>query len=351
MAPVVRALRRRPWAATRLLATGQHRELAATLLARFELVPDRDLAVMRPDQSLADLEARLAATLPDALAAERPDLVLAQGDTTSVVATARACRDAGIPFAHVEAGLRTGDLADPFPEEGNRVEVGQLATLHFAPTAQARDNLLREGVPAAAVHVTGNPVVDALELVRPHLPPPPFAAAPGRHLLLVTAHRRESFGAPFAALCRALRTLAARADVDIVFPVHPNPNVHDVAHRELAGVDALRLVPPLDYFAMLATMRAARVVLSDSGGVQEEAPSLGVPVLVLRNKTERPEGVAAGIARLVGMDHDTIVGAVHTLLDDPKALAAMTPTTNPYGDGKAGERIADLVAAFVRGDA
>lgn len=349
LAPVVHALRACPWAQVRVLATAQHRQMLDQIHAFFGIAPDRDLDLMRPDQTLADLTARMIAALDPVLADERPALVLAQGDTTTVMVTALACFYRKIAFGHVEAGLRTGDVHNPFPEEMNRVLVGRMAHLHFAPTQQARDNLLREGVDPAAVHVTGNTVIDALLWAAERVDTAPFAPPPDKRLVLVTAHRRENFGAPFASVCAALRALADRGDVQLLYPVHPNPNVRDVALRLLGDHPAIRLVDPLDYPDMVAAMRVCHLILTDSGGVQEEAPSLGKPVLVLRTTTERPEGVAAGAARLVGTDRAAIVAAANELLDDDAAYAAMAKVENPYGDGTAALRIAERCGAFVAG--
>lgn len=339
LAPVVHALRRVDWASTRVLATAQHRQMLDQTLTFFGIRPDRDLDVMRQGQTLADLTARLLTGIDPVLAEEGPDLVLAQGDTTTVMAVALACAYRQVAFGHVEAGLRTGDPRNPFPEELNRVLVARMATLHFAPTPGARVNLLREGVQEASVHVTGNTAIDALAWAADRVDTAPFVPARGRRLVLVTAHRRENFGAPFEAVCRALRDIADRPDVQVLYPVHPNPAVHDTAHRILGDHPSIRLVEPLDYPAMIAAMRACTLVLTDSGGVQEEAPSLGKPVLVLRRATERPEGVAVGAARLVGTDRAAIVAATNRLLDDPGAYAAMATAGNPYGDGRAAERI------------
>ena len=346
MAPVVHALRAARRCDVRVLATAQHRQLLDQIHAFFGIVPDRDLDLMRPDQTLADLTARMLAALDPVLADERPALVLAQGDTTTVMVTALACFYRKIPFGHVEAGLRTGDVHNPFPEEMNRVLVGRMATLHFAPTRGAAANLAKEGI-TANVHVTGNTVIDALLWAAERVDTAPFAPPRGKRLVLVTAHRRENFGAPFESVCTALRAIADRGDVQLLYPVHPNPNVRDVAHRVLGRHPAIRLVDPLDYPDMVAAMRACDLILTDSGGVQEEAPSLGKPVLVLRTTTERPEGVAAGAAKLVGTDRDTIIGAASRLLDDAAAYAAMARVDNPYGDGKAAQRIAELCGAFV----
>jgi UDP-N-acetylglucosamine 2-epimerase (non-hydrolysing) len=347
LAPVVHALQAQPWATTRVLATAQHRHLLDQIHAFFGIRPDRDLDLMRPDQTLADLTARMIAAMDPVLADERPDLVLAQGDTTTVMVTALCCFYRRIAFGHVEAGLRTGDLQNPFPEEMNRVVVGRIARLHFAPTDGSRQNLLREGVAAASVHVTGNTVIDALLWAAQRVDAAMFAPPAGKRLILVTAHRRENFGEPFAQVCAALREIADRGDVQLLYPVHPNPNVRDVAHRVLGGHPAIRLVEPLDYPAMVAAMRACSLILTDSGGVQEEAPSLGKPVLVLRTTTERPEGVTAGAAKLVGTDRATIVAEAVRLLDEPTAYRAMATVSNPYGDGRAAERIAAACRAFL----
>lgn len=343
MAPVVHALRAEPWAEVRLLATAQHRHLLDPILSFFGLRPDRDLDVMQPDQSLADLTARLLSALDPVLQLERPDCVLAQGDTTTVFATALACFYRKLSFGHVEAGLRTGDKTQPFPEEANRELVGRLADLHFAPTALSRENLLREGIDPTTVHVVGNPVIDALLWTSARVDAGKFAPPAGQKLVLVTAHRREHFGARFEAMCRGLRAVADRGDVAMLYPVHPNPNVRATVQRELGDHPRIRLVEPLDYPDMVAAMRAATLLLSDSGGVQEEAPSLGKPVLVLRSTTERPEGVAAGASRLVGTDPDRIVAETARLLDDPDAYAAMATARNPYGDGTSGAQIAAVL--------
>ncbi|HEB52531.1 MAG TPA: UDP-N-acetylglucosamine 2-epimerase (non-hydrolyzing) [bacterium] len=346
MAPVVHALQAAPWADVRVLATAQHRQMLDQIHAFFDIRPDRDLDLMRQNQSLADLTARMVAAMDPVLAEERPDLVLAQGDTTTVMVTALASFYRRVPFGHVEAGLRTGDLHNPFPEEMNRVLVGRMASLHFAPTQTAADNLAKEGL-TERVHVTGNTVIDALLWAAERVDTRPFAPPAGKRLVLVTAHRRENFGAPFESVCRALKAIADRGDVQLLYPVHPNPNVHDTAHRVLGGHEAIRLTEPLDYPDMVAAMRACDLILTDSGGVQEEAPSLGKPVLVLRSTTERPEGCTAGAARLVGTDRDAIVAAANRLLDDDNAYRAMAKVENPYGDGTAAHRIAELCGAFV----
>lgn len=345
MAPVVRALRATSWAEVRVVATAQHRQMLDQVLQFFGIGVDRDLDLMRPDQPLADLASRMIAALDPVLAEERPDCVLAQGDTTTTMVAALAAFYRHVFFGHVEAGLRTGDPWSPFPEEAHRKIVAQLASVHFAPTAEARNNLQAEGVPASAVHVVGNTVVDAVQWARERVDPLPFAPAGGRRLLLVTAHRRENFGAPLAAICTALQELADRPDVELLWPVHRNPSVHDVAHRLLAGHPRIRLVAPLGYADMIAAMLACTLILTDSGGIQEEAPSLGKPVLVLRAETERPEGVLAGAAELVGTEPARILDAATRLLDDPAAWRTMATVRNPYGDGGSAPA---LVAALER---
>jgi UDP-N-acetylglucosamine 2-epimerase (non-hydrolysing) len=346
MAPVVAALRAVDWAELRVLATGQHRELLAAAFADFGVVPDDDLALMQHGQSHAAFELAATAAVRGRLASMSPDLVLAQGDTTTVAAAARACSELGVAFGHVEAGLRSGDLLRPFPEEQNRVYVATVAALHFAPTATARACLLREGVDPATVFVTGNTGIDALHATLARLGPKPASAPGDRRMLLVTAHRREALGPGLAAICAAVRRIAARGDVDVVWPVHPNPDVQGPVRAALADAPRVRLVAPMEHAMLVAAMRQAAIVLTDSGGIQEEAPTLGVPALVLREVTERPEGVAAGVARLVGLDEDRIVAAANELLDDPSAHAAMARGASPYGDGRAAARIVAALRAW-----
>ncbi len=345
MAPVVRALCRSSWADARLLTTGQHKELLDAQLEFFGITPDRALDVMRPGQGLAALTSALLPALDAALAAERPDLVLAQGDTTTVLATALACCYRRVPFGHVEAGLRTGDLCAPFPEEANRLVADRLAALYFAPTEQAADNLRREGI-TEQVFVTGNPVIDALLWATERIGGDE-APDPGKRRVLVTTHRRENFGDGLAGILEAVRRLAARGDVELVLPVHPNPEVCDAVRRALGDLDAVTLPDALDYRDMVRELRRCHLVLTDSGGLQEEAPALGRPVLVLREVTERPEGVAAGTARLVGTEPEAIVTAVGELLEDEAAYRAMSTASNPYGDGRAADRIAAHCRAFL----
>lgn len=346
MAPVIHALREQPWADVRVLATAQHRQMLDQIHEFFGISPELDLDMMRKNQTLSDLTARMIAAMDPVLADEKPDLVLAQGDTTTVMVTALASFYRKVPFGHVEAGLRTGDIHNPFPEEMNRVLVGRMASLHFAPTEGSADNLKKEGL-VDGVHVTGNTVIDALLWAAERVDTAPFEPAAGKKLVLVTAHRRENFGEPFEQVCAALRDVADRGDVQMLYPVHPNPNVRDVAHRMLGDHKAINLVEPLDYPQMVAAMRACDLILTDSGGVQEEAPSLGKPVLVLRTTTERPEGVTAGAAKLVGTDRATILREANGLLDDAVAYSAMAKVENPYGDGRAAHRIAELCGSFV----
>ncbi len=349
MAPVIRALRAHPAApSVELCLTAQHRDLLDQALALFDLPIDYDLNLMRPDQSLTGLTGAVLAGLEPILVSERPDLVLVHGDTTTSFSTALAAFYHQIPVGHVEAGLRSHHSGQPFPEELNRRMTDALAAHHFAPTEGARENLLRENIDPARILVTGNTVVDALLFAAatpcPVTDPRLDTLGRERYLVLVTAHRRESFGAPFLEICRALRSIADRhPDVEIAYPVHPNPKVNDAARKLLGGHDRIHLLPPLEYLPFVHLMKRARLILTDSGGIQEEAPSFGVPVLVLRDVTERPEAVAVGTARLVGTHHDTIVAAAGELLADTPARAHMIQTANPFGDGQAGPRIANYL--------
>jgi UDP-N-acetylglucosamine 2-epimerase len=347
MAPVVRELRRRPERVRCVVcATAQHREMLDQVLELFGIVPEHDLDVMRPDQALPALTAALLQGLDGVAAAVRPDWVVAQGDTTTVLAAALVAYYRRVRFAHVEAGLRTGDLARPFPEEANRRIADVTADLLFAPTAAARAALEREGAAAERVLVTGNTVVDALawvsELAGDGAAPAAAGVPAGARVVAITAHRRESFGAAFREMCLAMRDLAlafAGDGVHFVYPVHLSPNVRRPVEELLRGVANLHLVAPLDYAAMVRLLRRSELVLTDSGGIQEEAPSLRVPVLLMRSETERPEGVAAGVVLLVGTERAEIVAQASRLLRDPAARAAMTTARNPYGDGRAAERI------------
>ncbi|GAB4523997.1 MAG: UDP-N-acetylglucosamine 2-epimerase (non-hydrolyzing) [Anaerolineales bacterium] len=349
MAPVILKLQETPGVEVVVCVTAQHREMLDQIFALFAITPEIDLNLMRPNQTLAELSAAIFAHLDPVLNEVRPDWVLAQGDTTTVMATALLSYYRRIRFGHVEAGLRTGDKWQPFPEEINRRMAGVIADLHFAPTPWARDNLLRESVPAEAIRVTGNPVIDALHQVaaRPFAwEASPLAGLPtDKRLILVTAHRRENFGQPLERICAALKALAARGDVHLVYPVHLNPNVWQPVHALLGDVPNITLLPPLDYLPLVHLLKRSTLVLTDSGGLQEEAPGLGVPVLVLRTVTERPEGVQAGTVKLVGTDTARILTEANHLLDDPQAHAAMAQAVNPYGDGHAAGRIVAALLA------
>ncbi|MEO7146167.1 MAG: UDP-N-acetylglucosamine 2-epimerase (non-hydrolyzing) [Bryobacteraceae bacterium] len=337
-----------------LCVTAQHRHLLDQVLGAFGVTPDYDLDLMLPGQSLYQSTSRIVAALEPVLAVARPDMVLVQGDTTTTFCGALAAFYAHVPVGHVEAGLRTGDWYQPFPEELNRVLTGRLARLHFAATDGARANLLREGVDPAWISVTGNTCIDAVLYVRDgldggRLPTPAWPwLDPSRQLILVTAHRRESFGGGMDQICGALADLAQRPDVQIVFPVHPNPNVQDPVRRHLAGVSNVILIEPQSYIPFVDLMRRACLLLTDSGGIQEEGPSLGKPVLVMREKTERPEAVAAGTVKLVGADRTAICGEVSRLLDDDPERLRMSRIHNPYGDGHASTRIAHVIHSFFK---
>ncbi len=350
MAPVILALRREPWARVRVLATAQHRRMLDQVLGLFEITPDVDLDLMRPDQTLADLTALMITALDASLRQENPDVVLAQGDTTTVLATGLACFYRRLPFGHVEAGLRTGDLANPFPEEMNRTVASRLARFHFAPTAAARANLLREGIPDAAIHITGNTVIDALlHVADRNVPIGPELDATKR-LILVTAHRRESFGLPLREAFGALRALADRNDdIQVLYPVHLNPNVSGPAREILGGHPRIVLCDPLEYAPFVSAMKRSHLIVTDSGGVQEEAPALGKPVLVLRDETERPEAVAEGVVKLVGTSRERILTEAQRLLDDPRSYAAMARGVSPYGDGHAADRIVAVLRQSLSG--
>jgi UDP-N-acetylglucosamine 2-epimerase (non-hydrolysing) len=345
--PVVSVLREHPGEIRcRVVSTGQHREMLEQVFEVFGVVPDADLRLMQPGQSLEASFARALVGMAEELARHPPDLLLVQGDTTTVFGAALAAFWRRCPVGHVEAGLRSGEPRDPFPEEMNRILTGNLADLHFAPTAGAARNLLRAGVPPARIHVTGNTVIDALQQVSARVPPGrlPFSIDPGSILLLVTVHRRESFGDPLREILSALREIGRLFPaVEILLPVHPNPHVRDVVRSVLERVPRVHLLPPLGYADFIAALKSAYLVLTDSGGVQEEAPALGKPVLILRNTTERPEGVACGVARLVGTTSERIVRETGRLLEDPRAYEAMARAHNPYGDGRAARRIVDAI--------
>ncbi len=358
MAPVVRALQEAPGFESILCVTGQHREMLYQVLEIFGLTPDHDLEVMRPNQSLNGLFARVIAGIDRQLVQRAPDAVLVHGDTSTTLAASLAAFHRRIPVGHVEAGLRTGNLAAPFPEEANRVLADRICTWHFAPTERSRRILLDEGLPAAGVSVTGNTVIDALLWVRDRLRQIPLSRdrevlgtvwplmetdAP---LVLVTGHRRESFGQGFRNICQAIRTLAERhPEAQIVYPVHLNPNVQKPVRETLSDLDNVHLIAPLAYEPFVRLMDRSRFVLTDSGGIQEEAPSLGKPVLVMRETTERPEGVEAGTVALVGTDPAVILEKAEALLADSPLYRSMRRAHNPYGDGRASQRIVEALRA------
>lgn len=356
MSPVVRALSQSKNIESRVCVTAQHRQMLDQVLDLFQIKPDYDLDLMRDDQSLAELSAAIFTNLDPVLNDFKPDWVLVQGDTTTVAITALLAYYRRIRVGHVEAGLRTHDKWQPFPEEINRRVAGAAADLHFAPTEWARQNLLREGVDDRAIAVTGNPVIDALQFVSKQSEPEEINQLLGKlgignresekKLILVTAHRRENFGKPLEDICRALKELAERGDVEIVYPVHLNPNVQEPVHRLLKGAEHITLLPPLDYLPLVHLMKRAALILTDSGGIQEEAPAFGIPVLVLREVTERPEGVEAGTLKLVGTDARRIVREARRLLDDASAYAEMTKAVNPFGDGRAAQKIVEALQNF-----
>lgn len=344
MAPVILALQKQEWADVQVLATAQHRQMLDQVLSVFGIVPDYDLDIMQSNQGLTELTARLLVALDKVLAEAAPDIVLAQGDTTTVMTTALACFYRQIAFGHVEAGLRTGNIYNPFPEEMNRVVAGHLAAMHFAPTTSAKENLLRENISADCVYVTGNTVIDALlETARQD-----FAIGidldAAKRLILLTAHRRENFGAPMRDAFTAMLELIERNDtVELLYPVHPNPNVTRPAYEIMGGHSRIHLVEPLGYAQFVQAMKQAYLIISDSGGVQEEAPALGKPVLVLREETERPEAVAAGVVRLVGTNQALIISEAEKLLADKEYYRSMARGVSPYGDGKAAARIVSII--------
>ena len=348
MAPVVRRLRE-TGAPYKVAVTAQHRAILDQVLNIFEIVPDYDLNLMTPDQSLADLNARCLTGLDRVIAKCDPVCVVGQGDTTTVFASALAAFYRGVPFAHVEAGLRSGDLRSPFPEEFNRVAASKLASLHFAPTDLAHDTLLREGVDPATVLMTGNTVIDAVEIARARIEP---MVLPGFDAFgLITVHRRENFGQPVKNIIAAIRDIAiARPEFAWIWPVHPNPNIKNHVHDALGDLPNVFLREPFDYSTFLSALSGASIALSDSGGVQEEGPTLKTPVLVLRTETERPEGVHAGAAVLVGVERTTIVENALRLIDDAKARTAMIVERSPYGDGQSALRIVNALTERYLGD-
>ena len=348
IAPIVRLLRQTPGVESRVCVTAQHRQMLDQVLALFQIQPDYDLDLMRDNQSLAEISASIFTHLDPVLTDFKPDWVLVVGDTATVVTTSLLAYYRRIKVGHIEAGLRTHNKWHPFPEELNRRIATIIADLHFAPTEWSKGNLLREGIDEKNIVITGNPVIDAMNFVVQQEEPQEITTLLERlrtrrletkRLILVTAHRRENFGKPFENICHAIKELATREDVEIVYPVHLNPNVQEPVNRILKGTPRVTLLPPLDYRPMVHLMKHAKLLITDSGGLQEEAPSLGIPVLVLRETTERPEGIEAGTLKLVGTETSQIVREAERLLDDPAAHAKMAKAVNPYGDGHAAERI------------
>lgn len=356
VAPVIQALQRRPEAfEVTICVTAQHRDLLDQVLSLFRIKPDFDLEIMQEKQSLSYLTAAILTRLETILQENRPDWILVQGDTTTAMTGALAGFYHRIRVGHIEAGLRTGDRHAPYPEEINRRLADSLCDLHFAPTPGARDNLLREGFPPDTIHVTGNTVIDALLSIVHQEEQNALARfghliMPGRRLIVVTAHRRENFGAPLEQICKALTEVARHygPTIQIIYPVHPNPYVRDCVYRLLSHIENITLIDSLDYLPFVHLLNRAHLILTDSGGIQEEAPSLGIPVLVLRDRTERPEGVAAGTLKLVGTDAQRIVDETMRLLDHPEEYRKMAQAQNPYGDGQASERIVDLIGDYHR---
>lgn len=353
MFPVIQALRRIAGVEVCVCVTAQHREMLDQVLDIAQITPDIDLDVMTPNQTLDALLARLVTGLGEVFDADRPDRVLVHGDTLTTMAATLAAYFRKIPVGHVEAGLRSGDIYHPWPEEVNRKVAGAVADLHFAPTETAAAALRAENVPAERIHVTGNTVIDALLATKARIDESPSLTAgldplverfAGRRIVAVTSHRRENFGEGMRAIAEAIAAIATRPDVAVIFPVHPNPQVRSAMEPLLGGLSNVALIDPLDYPHFVRLLAEADLVLTDSGGVQEEAPSLGKPVLVMRETTERPEGITAGTAKLVGTDKDRIVTEIFSLLDDSEAYSAMARAHNPFGDGLAAQRIAEIVA-------
>lgn len=349
MAPVIKSLKGAPELDVTVLATAQHRGLLDQVFTLFDIQYDYDLDVMTKNQTLPELTAKLMTGIDDVLDSVKPDIVVAQGDTTTVFVTSLGAFYRKIPFAHVEAGLRTSNLYSPFPEEANRVLTGHLAALHFAPTETARENLLKEGISDENIHVCGNTVIDALLETANRNIPPEISIPDDARVILVTSHRRENFGPSLENICRAIIRLSEKyPDSHIVYPVHPNPNVTETVTRLLSGKPRITLTKPLEYDQFVAVMKRAVIILSDSGGVQEEAPALRKPVLVLRRETERLAALACGVTRLVGTDEDDIVTEASRLLDSEDEYNKMATGESPYGDGHSSEKITAAIVAWLK---
>ena len=353
MAPIIKVIRAHPSFDLRICVTGQHRQMLDQVLALFEIVPDYDLSLMRPGQTLTELTRNVLSGMERIFQEWMPHILLVHGDTTTTFSSSLAAYYQRIPVGHVEAGLRTGDIYSPWPEEINRRLVGSIAALHFAPTESARANLILENIPANRVFVTGNTVIDSLldisKQINDDADLQVVLAAKfsfldiSRRLILVTGHRRENFGQGFESICKGLAELASRPDIEILYPVHLNPNVQEPVLRILGGIQNIHLIDPQDYLPFVYLMKRSEIILTDSGGIQEEAPSLGKPVLVMRENTERPEAVDAGTVRLVGTCSRKLVEGVTALLDQPSLYREMTASINPYGDGRAADHIISIL--------
>ena len=345
MCPLVNELKTREGIETLVCVTGQHRQMLDQVLEAFSVTPDYDLSVMKDRQTLFDVTANILLKIREVLEAEKPDVVLVHGDTSTTFVTALACFYLQIPVGHVEAGLRTHNLYSPFPEEFNRQAVGIISQYNFAPTAMARDNLLKEGKPAERIYVTGNTAIDALKTtVRPNYTHPELEWASDSRLILITAHRRENLGEPMKHMFRAIRRVCdEHPDVKAIYPIHMNPAVREIASGILGDDERIRMIEPLDVLDFHNFLARSYLILTDSGGIQEEAPSLGKPVLVMRDTTERPEGIAAGTLKLVGTEEETIYNSFKELLENPEVYHSMSTASNPYGDGLASKRIADIL--------
>lgn len=345
MCPLVNELKTRDGIQTLVCVTGQHRQMLDQVLEAFSVTPDYDLSIMKDRQTLFDVTANILLKIREVLEAERPDVVLVHGDTSTTFVTALACFYLQIPVGHVEAGLRTHNIYSPFPEEFNRQAVGIISQYNFAPTTMARDNLLREGKPAEHIYVTGNTAIDALKTtVRASYTHPELEWAEGSRLILITAHRRENLGEPMKHMFRAIRRVCdEHPDVKAIYPIHMNPAVREIASEILGDDERIRMIEPLDVLDFHNFLSRSYLILTDSGGIQEEAPSLGKPVLVMRDTTERPEGIAAGTLKLVGTEEETIYNSFKELLENPEVYHSMSTASNPYGDGLASKRIADIL--------
>lgn len=348
MAPVIIALKEEKWLSVKVLVTGQHREILDQVLCSFGIIPDIDLNVMTVNQTLPSLTSKLIVGVSEILEQEAPDLVLVQGDTTTVFAASLAAFYKNILIGHIEAGLRTNDMSNPFPEEANRVLTSRLAKWHFAPTISAKRNLVLEGIAENSIQVTGNTVIDSLKIISAQDNKVQIPILSDRKLILLTCHRRENFGKPFENICNSIRRLAHEfsGEIQILYPVHPNPNVFKMAHKILGGIDNITLCGPLEYIDFVSILKKAHFVITDSGGVQEEAPFLGKPVLVLRKETERPEAIDIGVAKLIGTEEEKIYLEVKKLLTNDDVYMKMSKGGSPYGDGHASSRIVSTLRNY-----